>query len=211
MADSSPAIPRPAATVILLRSGPKHSSTGLEVLLAQRNRESKFMPGVWVFPGGGVDEADGADPGVPAAEVPEGAYRRCAARELAEEVNVSIGDLETLVLFSRWITPEMVPIRFDTVFYLGLAPGHVRPEPDGGETTAVRWVSPRTALDEHNAGEFPLVFPTIKHLEALTGFETPASLIEHTKARAVEPILPKLIEIDGEQRVVLPGEPGYPG
>src|SRR5436305_8429396 len=43
-------VPRPAATVILLRGG--HQT--LEVLLAQRNPQARFMGGAWVFPGGAV-------------------------------------------------------------------------------------------------------------------------------------------------------------
>ena len=57
--DEPPATPRPAATVILLRRGGKHAERGLEVCLGQRNPEARFMPGVWVFPGGAVDPEDG--------------------------------------------------------------------------------------------------------------------------------------------------------
>ncbi len=204
-------IPRPAATVILMRRGGKHDSRGLEVLLARRNPESRFMPGVWVFPGGGVGPEDGAEPGAATEDIPEPAYRACAIRELEEEVAIAITEPEALALYSRWITPEMVPIRFDTIFYVALAPAHASPKPDGGETIDVRWVSPGLALEEHHAGEFALVFPTIKHLESLNGFANADAVLEHTRRRTVEPILPKVVEIDGESRVVLPGEPGYPG
>jgi 8-oxo-dGTP pyrophosphatase MutT (NUDIX family) len=51
-----PAIPRPAATVLLLRDGPD----GVEVFMATRHQGSSFMPGVLVFPGGGVDPDDSA-------------------------------------------------------------------------------------------------------------------------------------------------------
>ena len=49
-----PSTPRPAASVVLLRGGGRHSDRGLEVLLLKRTEEAKFMPGVWVFPGGAV-------------------------------------------------------------------------------------------------------------------------------------------------------------
>jgi 8-oxo-dGTP pyrophosphatase MutT (NUDIX family) len=195
--------------VILLRRGGQHDSAGLEVLLARRNPGARFMPGVWVFPGGGVSAVDGAEPDTPSYDVPEAAYRACAVRELAEEVEVEV-DAGELLLFSRWITPEMVPIRFDTLFYLATAPAHANPRADGGETVDVRWIAPRAALDEHSAGELPLVFPTIKHLESLAGFATADELLGHTRERSVEPVLPKVIEIAGERRVVLPGEDGYP-
>lgn len=46
--------PQPAATLALVRDAPQ----GLEVLLLQRSFRSGFMPGVHVFPGGVLDEAD---------------------------------------------------------------------------------------------------------------------------------------------------------
>src|SRR5215510_16126033 len=81
-----PATPRPAATVILLRRGDKHGERSLEVLLVRRNPEARFMPGVWVFPGGSVDAGDGDG---------EAAHRAAAVRELAEEAAIEIhaGDL----------------------------------------------------------------------------------------------------------------------
>ena len=55
-----PVTPRPAATVILLRRSGKHTERGLQVLLVKRNPEARFMPGVWVFPGGAVDGGEAA-------------------------------------------------------------------------------------------------------------------------------------------------------
>src|SRR5437764_9958576 len=83
--------PRQAATVILLRGG----SSELEVLLVRRTPEARFMGGVWVFPGGAVDEAEGAG---------DEAHRAAAVRELHEEAGIALDDPATLVKFSRWIT-----------------------------------------------------------------------------------------------------------
>ncbi|MFP5320768.1 MAG: NUDIX hydrolase [Acidimicrobiia bacterium] len=47
-------VPRPAATVMLLRDG----TDGLEVLLLRRASSTPFVPGAHVFPGGAVDDAD---------------------------------------------------------------------------------------------------------------------------------------------------------
>src|ERR671924_1095302 len=137
--DEPAATPRPAATVILLRRGGKHAERGLQVLLVQRNPEARFMPGVWVFPGGSVDPDDGDG---------EAAHRAAAVRELAEEADIEL-PAEELVAYSRWITPKAVPIRFDTRFYLALAPAHSPPKPDGSETVDAGWFGPREALDRH--------------------------------------------------------------
>ena len=58
----TPATPRPAASVVLLRRGGKHAQRALEVLLLKRTEKAAFMPGAWVFPGGSVDPADGEGP-----------------------------------------------------------------------------------------------------------------------------------------------------
>lgn len=53
-AQREPAVPRPAATVLLLRDTP----AGLEVLMTRRSATASFAPGAYVFPGGGIDPAD---------------------------------------------------------------------------------------------------------------------------------------------------------
>jgi 8-oxo-dGTP pyrophosphatase MutT (NUDIX family) len=192
----APATPRPAATVILLRRGGKHADRGLEVCLAQRNPGAKFMPGVWVFPGGAVDDEDG--------EGEEG-HRVCAARELQEEVGIEV-EADELVPYSRWITPRMVPIRFDTRFYLALAPAHTPPDPDGSETVDAGWFGPKAALDRHYADreEFKLVFPTIKHLESLVPYANAEEALEAARRREVTPVEPEVVGEGDERRIVLP-------
>src|SRR5437588_3224653 len=127
--DGAPVTPRLAATVILLRGGDR----GLELLLVRRNPASRFMGGAWVFPGGAVHAHDGSG---------QDALRQAAIRELREEASVELADPAALVLFSRWITPAQVTIRFDTWFYLAPAPDDAEPEPDGGEVIEARWYSP---------------------------------------------------------------------
>jgi 8-oxo-dGTP pyrophosphatase MutT (NUDIX family) len=197
-----PAVPRPAASVVLLRRGGKHRDRALEVLLLKRTEEAKFMPGVWVFPGGAVDPEDGQE---------EAGYRACAIRELAEEAGIALALEEELILFSRWITPEVISRRFDAWFFLALAPAHTPPKPDGVETTDAAWFEPTRALEAQAAGELALAFPTVKQLESLLPFKTSDEAMEAHRNRAVEPILPKVIGTPEEHRVVLPGDPDYPG
>jgi len=159
------------------------------------------MPGVWVFPGGGVDPEDGDG---------EAGYRACAVRELEEEAGIALADDEELVLFSRWITPEVISRRFDAWFFLALAPAHTPPEPDGVETTEARWFEPAAALAAQEAGKLALAFPTISQLKSLLPFSSSNEAIEAFRGREVEPILPKVIGTQEEHRVVLPGDPDYP-
>ena len=57
----APAVPRDAATVMLLRPAPGQPADGVEVLMLRRPAAMAFAPGAYVFPGGSVDTAD-ADP-----------------------------------------------------------------------------------------------------------------------------------------------------
>ena len=207
-----PATPRAAATIILLRRGGKHTERGVEVLLVKRNPQARFMPGVWVFPGGAVDDCErfqGPD-GETSPEDEERAHRACAVRELEEEAGIALPSDAELRPWSRWITPEVVSVRFDTRFYVALAPPHSPPRPDGGETVDARWFTPRRALDLHSAGELELVFPTIKHLESLLPYASSQEVLEAVGTR-VEPVLPKVVGEGEAQRIVLPGDPGYDG
>jgi 8-oxo-dGTP pyrophosphatase MutT (NUDIX family) len=196
-----PSTPRPAASIVLLRRGGKHSQRALEVLMLKRSEKAKFMPGVWVFPGGSLDEADGAE---------EAGLRTCAVRELAEEAGIELAPEEELVPFTRWITPEVIATRFDAWFFLALAPAHTPPRPDGVETTEARWFEPAAALAAQDAGELVLSFPTRTQLTWLAEFRTSNEAIAAYRERTLEPILPKVVEDDAEPRVVLPGDPDYP-
>jgi len=181
---------RPAATVIPVRDG----DAGLELLLVQRNPESRFMGGAWVFPGGAVHEGE--------------TEAETAVREAQEEASLEL-DASTLVPFSRWITPRQVKVRFDTHFFVAPTPADAAPKCDGEECVDLRWIGPAAALDAYKADELMLVFPTIKHLEQLSGFDTADALLEHARGREVRPVTPKVIMGGETARVVLPGEPGY--
>jgi 8-oxo-dGTP pyrophosphatase MutT (NUDIX family) len=197
----APVTPRPAASLILLRRGGRHRDRGVEVLLVRRSEQASFMPGVWVFPGGTVDAADEGDD--------EAAHRACAIRELHEEAEIELPADAELVPWSRWITPEPVPVRFDTRFYVALAPAHSPPRPDGAETTDAGWFSPQDALERHRAGELSLVFPTIKHLESLVPYTGAAEVLDAARERVVEPVLPRVVGDGDERQVLLPNDPGY--
>ena len=190
------AVPRQAASVILLRGG----AETLELLLVQRDPNARFMGGVWVFPGGAVDAHEGEG---------DDAHRTAAVRELSEEAAVDGIDATEMVKFSRWITPPEVNIRFDTHFFLAPAPAGAEPAVDGSECVDLGWFTPQGALDAHERGEILLVFPTIKHLEQLAPFATAEALLDYSRGREVLPVEPRVIITGETARVLLPGEPGY--
>lgn len=114
-------------------------------------------------------------------------------RELREEVGVDGIDPAQLVQYSRLITPEHIRTRFDTHFFLAVVPPAVEARCDGVECVALRWMSARAALDAHAGGKLALVFPTIKHLQALTEFERADDVRAHTRVREVRPVLPRVM------------------
>lgn len=170
--------------------------------MLKRSAESHFMPSVWVFPGGSLDQADG--------EGLEG-LKRCAARELLEESGIRLDPAAELVTFSRWVTPEQVKVRFDTWFFLAVPPPGAVAKPDGFEMTDAVWVSPAAAV-EAAKDEMAIIFPTLKQLEALTSAPDAATAIAGAKADpdADRIVLPKVVGTPEDYRVVLPGDPDYP-
>jgi len=189
-------VPRQAATVIVLRGG----AEALEVLLVKRTPHARFMGGVWVFPGGAVDAHEGEG---------DAAHRVAAVRELQEEAGIVLADPDALVKFSRWITPAEVVVRFDTHFFLAPLPDGQEATIDGDEIVAQGWFTPVGALAAHERGDIALVFPTIKHLEAIAGFGSVEETLSAARDRDVAPVQPRVVT-DGETaRLLLPGEPGY--
>ena len=65
------------------------------------------------------------------------------------------------------------------------------------------------ALEAHGRDELMLVFPTIKHLEALALAESVDDALEKARSREVVPVQPRVVSRGGAAEIVLPGEPGY--
>jgi len=80
---------------------------------------------------------------------------------------------------------------------------------DGSEIVDARWYTPAAALEARARGELSMVFPTIKHLEQLSGFPSADALLAHARGREVHPVQPRVVMQGETARIVLPGEPGY--
>ena len=188
----APTRPRPASTVLLVRAGARP----LEVLLVQRNPAARFMASAWVFPGGAVNPEEGEG---------EAAHRRAALRELHEEAGVSLPDPDALVAVSRWVTPSLYRMRFDTWFYLAELPPGEQVTLDGTECVDFAWLDPGEALARHASGEMLMVLPTVAHLEQLAGAASPAQALDAARERPVEVVQPRVVGTGAAARVVLDG------
>jgi 8-oxo-dGTP pyrophosphatase MutT (NUDIX family) len=151
--DERPAIP--AATVILLRDTP----AGVETLMLRRNSKLAFG-GMWVFPGGRVDDGDHDETRDAFA-----AARRAAVREAEEESGLVVA-IDDLVPLSHWTPPPVTPKRFSTWFFVAPAPAGAVTI-DDGEIHEHMWVSPQGALDQRDDGVIELAPPTWVTLHTL--------------------------------------------
>jgi 8-oxo-dGTP pyrophosphatase MutT (NUDIX family) len=186
----------PSATLILLKDGPQ----GLETLLLRRHSSAKFLPGVWVFPGGGVEPADEAHNELDTA-------RQAAVRETIEEAGVSIAP-DALVPISQWITPVGAPKRFSTWFFI--APANTdNVKVDGEEIEEAQWLSLGVLVQKHRAGQLNVLPPTLVSIQRLQPFATVQQALDFYRQQQPVSFFPKA-DFSQEKLVMLyPGDAGY--
>jgi 8-oxo-dGTP pyrophosphatase MutT (NUDIX family) len=128
--------------------------------------------------------------------------------DLVAELGVKI-DLEALVPFARWITPALMPKRFDTWFYLALANSEQLAQCDGWETVDAEWIAPAEAIRLAALGERKVIFPTRMNLQLLAEASSGADAIARAKARPLVTVEPKVQPRDGGPVLVIPADAGY--
>jgi len=129
--------------------------------------------------------------------------------EMMERENLHL-DLRGLEYIAHWVTPVGPPRRYDTRFFVALAPVNQVATHDAGETVADQWVRPVDALAAHERGELEMIFPTIKNLENIAHFATPADVMARARSLTDIPcVLPKIFNSKEGIRIVMPGEPGF--
>jgi 8-oxo-dGTP pyrophosphatase MutT (NUDIX family) len=115
--------------------------------------------------------------------------------------------VDRLRYFGHWITPVGAPRRYDTRFFLAVAPEGQEVRHDNREAIAHAWVRPREALELCVREVMNLRLPTIKTLERFAVCATTAELVAEVESSPeVRALLPRMTR-DG--RSVLPGEAGY--
>ncbi len=119
---------------------------------------------------------------------------------------------ETMAHFAHWITPEHVPKRFDTHFFLAAAPSDQIALHDGAEAVDSVWIPPGIAIRDSKAGTYKLVFPTHMNLQKLAHHTAAPAAIDAARASRVVTVLPKQERAGDGMRVMrLPLEAGYSG
>ena len=118
---------------------------------------------------------------------------------------------DALVHFAHWITPASRPKRFDTQFFLAAAPPDQLAVHDGHESEDSVWITPAQAIEEANAGQRRLVFPTRKNLEKLGRHATVAEALASARQARVVTVTPELVQTGEGWRLTIPAEAGYGG
>ena len=119
--------------------------------------------------------------------------------------------LEALMPYAHWITPEGMPKRFDTWFFLAAAPPDQLGDHDGKESTDSVWVSPREALEGGDNGRFKLPFPTTRNLIRLGKQASVRDALEDSKGRDIVTVMPVMTRLNGGRQLRIPKEAGYDG
>ncbi len=154
-----------------------------------------------------LDERDTVARFVGHRQAVDGGERRLVEVCIEEGLQLAV---DSMYYFSHWITPEGAPRRYDTRFFVARAPTAQVPIHDDHEVIANLWVRPADALARHRAGEFEMIFPTIRSLMALERFASAGDLLDAAVAIAEVPtIVPRIVEDEGGLRIVLPGDDGY--
>jgi 8-oxo-dGTP pyrophosphatase MutT (NUDIX family) len=118
--------------------------------------------------------------------------------------------LDTLLLFSHWVTPPVDTRRFDTRFFVTRVPPHQTPAHDETETTHSTWATAAAAIAGAVAKEIDLPPPTWTTLREIEPFMSVADALEWARHRDVVRREPKALEQDGHRVLVMPGDPLHP-
>jgi len=118
-------------------------------------------------------------------------------------------NLDALLPFAHWVTPEMVPKRFDTHFFLARMMGDTVLRHDGGETVESLWINPRDAIAATHAGLHTIIWPTLMNLQKLARHDTARAAWAATQAAPVVTVLPRMVDTPGGKRMRIPQEAGY--
>lgn len=197
---ATPAPARPSATVCIGRGG----DDALEILLLRRNDEVAFHGGSWVFPGGRVDAADGAD----GARDELALARRAAVREAREETGLA-PHADSLLPFAHWTTPDILPKRFATWFFLAPLEQADRVVIDNSEIVDYRWYTPAGALAAHAGGDIELPAPTFVTLLRFSRFKALDALCEDLRATVVERFVPRVVKLADGRATLYAEDAGY--
>ena len=123
----------------------------------------------------------------------------------------------SLLPYSHWITPEILPTRFSTRFFLAELPAKQTAITDKDELTSSLWVTPHEALQMYRGGKIAMMPPTLKTLEEIAEFISLDELFAAARKRTIYPIMPQpmkdglMLTHDPEYSIERYKQPARPG
>jgi 8-oxo-dGTP pyrophosphatase MutT (NUDIX family) len=117
-------------------------------------------------------------------------------------------DLREMAYFSHWLTPVLRPKRFDTRFFVRLAPPGQEAMPDFGEALELMWLTPDEALDPQRA--LKLLAVTQRTLADMRGFASARAAYDHARAlRGVALHFPRPAQGRDGLQMIIEDHPAY--
>lgn len=141
-------------------------------------------------------------------------------RDRLNKAEIGIGEMlaneglrlaaDLLTPFAHWITPNMMPKRFDTRFYVAVAPEDHLAVHDGRESVDSVWIKPADALQEALEGKRTIIFPTRVNVQKLGRHGSAADAIAAARKSNIVTVEPKVTKNDaGEPVLRIPIEADY--
>jgi len=119
-------------------------------------------------------------------------------------------EFSRLARWAHWITPELMPRRYETRFFLACMPSDQECVPDTHETTYGVWISPEQGLVGNLRGEIPLSPPTLITLQELLHYPDVEDLKREIKSRSWgDAMLPRMISSPQGSVIIEPWDPLY--
>ncbi len=133
---------------------------------------------------------------------------RISLRDFCEKEQLVLA-CDLLQEFAHWVTPTMMPKRFDTHFYVASAPADHVAAHDGHESVDSVWISPQDAIKGNKDGTYTIIFPTLLNIEMLGEAGSVAEAMDQAKARNIVTVEPWTEQRDDGAYLCIPAEAGY--
>ena len=140
-------------------------------------------------------------------------------REGLNKHTLTLGDLlvegnlelacDDLAHFSHWITPEFMPKRFDTHFYLARVPADQIAGHDGHENVDSVWIRPKQVIEDAANKTRTVIFPTLSNVVRLAQYDSVEEAFAGTLRSTIVPIRPWMETRPDGRYVCIPKDAGF--
>jgi 8-oxo-dGTP pyrophosphatase MutT (NUDIX family) len=134
--------------------------------------------------------------------------KQTVLRDIIEAEDLELA-CDLLTPFAHWITPEFMPKRFDTHFYLVAAPPDQVALHDGRESVDSTWIAPTAALADADAGRCTIIFPTRLNLMKLARSRRIEDALCAARAEEIVTVMPRVERTEAGAVLHIPAEAGY--